>query len=95
MNYGIRVGASDIHIEPMEKRVKVRYRIDGVLHEIMTQPNSIKNALISRIKVLTGLDIAERRIPQDGRISKSYEGKVVDIRVATLPTPYGEKLPCV
>ncbi|MGI6562891.1 MAG: GspE/PulE family protein [Clostridia bacterium] len=92
LNYGIRVGASDIHIEPMEKRVKVRYRIDGVLHEIMTQPNSIKNALISRIKVMAGLDIAERRIPQDGRISKSYEGKVVDIRVATLPTPYGEKI---
>ncbi|HBN84102.1 MAG TPA: type II secretion system protein GspE, partial [Clostridiales bacterium] len=92
INYAIKAGASDIHIEPMEKRVKVRYRIDGVLHEVMQQPNSIKNALISRIKVMSNMDIAERRIPQDGRISKSYEGKVVDVRVASLPTPYGEKI---
>ena len=71
INYAIKAGASDIHIEPMEKRVKVRYRIDGVLHEVMQQPNSIKNALISRIKVMSNMDIAERRIPQDGRITKS------------------------
>ncbi len=92
INYAIKAGASDIHIEPMEKKLKVRFRIDGVLHEVMQQPNVIKNALISRIKVMSNVDIAERRIPQDGRISKNFDGKTVDIRVATLPTPYGEKI---
>ena len=92
INYAIKAGASDIHVEPMEKKLKVRFRIDGVLHEVMQQPNSIKSGLSFRIKVFN-MDIAERRIPQDGRISKSYEGKIVDVR-ARLPTSYVKRSPC-
>jgi type IV pilus assembly protein PilB len=84
--------ASDIHIEPGERSLKVRYRIDGVLHEVMTPPKSVQNGIISRLKIMADINIAERRIPQDGRIGLKVQGKAIDIRVATLPTVYGEKV---
>jgi type IV pilus assembly protein PilB len=84
--------ASDIHIEPYENSVSVRYRKDGVLHEAMQPPKKIFNAIISRIKVMTSLDIAERRIPQDGKFQIRYENRQIDFRVSTLPTVYGEKV---
>jgi type IV pilus assembly protein PilB len=84
--------ASDIHIEPTETDVRVRYRIDGVLHEVMRSPKNIQSGLISRLKIMSDLNIAERRVPQDGRMSGVIGGKSVDLRVATLPTVYGEKV---
>ena len=78
--------ASDIHIEPYEKIVSVRYRRDGVLHEAMSPPKKIFNAMLSRIKIMTSLDIAERRIPQDGKFQIKFEGRQIDFRVSTLPT---------
>src|ERR671919_543371 len=84
--------ASDIHIEPMEKDIRIRYRIDGVLHEVMRSPKNIQNGLISRLKVMADINIAERRVPQDGRVGLVVGGKAVDLRVATLPTVYGEKI---
>lgn len=88
----VKAGSSDIHIEPQEKFTRVRFRIDGVLHEIMQQPLKLHPLISSRIKVMGGMDIAERRIPQDGRITLKVEDKTVDIRVASLPSAYGEKL---
>lgn len=85
-------GASDIHIEPFEKEVKVRYRIDGILRTVRRFPASIKDALVSRYKIMANLDIAEKRVPQDGRIRVMINGKKVDLRVSTLPTVYGEKI---
>jgi type IV pilus assembly protein PilB len=85
-------GASDIHIEPGEKDLRVRYRIDGVLHEVMRSPRSIQSGVISRLKIMAEVDIAERRIPQDGRISLTVSGKQIDLRFSTLPTVYGEKV---
>src|SRR5437588_195578 len=84
--------ASDIHIEPTERDVRVRYRSDGVLHEVMRSPKNIQSGLISRLKIMADLNIAERRVPQDGRMSGVIGGKPVDLRVATLPTVYGEKV---
>jgi type IV pilus assembly protein PilB len=85
--------ASDVHIEPAEKNVRIRFRVDGVLHEPMPPaPKSIQGGLISRLKVMADLNIAERRVPQDGRISMKVGGKQLDLRVATLPTVYGEKV---
>ena len=84
--------ASDIHIEPNEKDVRVRYRIDGVLHEKMRPPKNIQQGIISRLKIMAEINIAERRIPQDGRINVVIGGKAIDLRVATLPTVYGEKV---
>src|SRR3954471_18038675 len=84
--------ASDIHIEPTEKDVRIRYRIDGVLHEKMRSPKSIQSGLVSRLKIMADINIAERRIPQDGRISVRLGDRAVDLRVATLPTVYGEKV---
>jgi type IV pilus assembly protein PilB len=84
--------ASDIHIEPGERDLRVRFRIDGVLHEAMTTPRQAANAMISRLKIMADINIAERRIPQDGRISLKVAGKQVDLRVATLPSVYGEKV---
>jgi len=92
INQAVRAHASDVHIEPMEKTTRVRFRIDGVLHEIMQRPLNIHPLLISRIKVMASMDIAERRIPQDGRFSLKIDDKVIDIRVASLPSIYGEKL---
>jgi type IV pilus assembly protein PilB len=85
-------GASDIHIEPGEKDLRVRYRIDGVLHEIMRSPRNIQAGVISRLKIMADVDIAERRIPQDGRISVTTNNKAIDLRFSTLPTVYGEKV---
>jgi general secretion pathway protein E len=84
--------ASDIHIEPFENQLKVRYRIDGILHEIDAPPRQLKAAVISRIKILAQLNIAERRLPQDGRIKVKIAGKDVDLRISTIPTLYGESV---
>src|SRR4051812_19756842 len=84
--------ASDIHIEPTERDVRVRYRIDGVLHEVMRSPKNIQSGIISRLKIMADINIAERRVPQDGRVSAVIGGKNVDLRVATLPTVHGEKV---
>jgi general secretion pathway protein E len=84
--------ASDIHIEPFEKDLKVRYRIDGILHDVESPPKKLKAALISRVKIMSKLNIAERRLPQDGRIKLKVLGKDIDLRVSTLPTLYGESV---
>lgn len=83
-------GASDVHIEPAEHSVRVRYRVDGVLHEHTTLPKAAQAGILSRVKIMADMDIAERRRPQDGRIGISVEGRNVDLRVAALPTPWGE-----
>ena len=89
----IKKSASDIHIEPYEKSFRVRYRIDGVLYEVMKPPLKLKNALTSRVKIMSELDIAERRLPQDGRIKlKMGKGREMDFRVSVLPTLFGEKI---
>jgi type IV pilus assembly protein PilB len=88
----IKQGASDIHIEPFEKNVRVRYRIDGILREAQPPPKSLQAAFVSRIKILSELDIAERRMPQDGRFRIRFEGREIDFRVSTLPTYFGEKV---
>jgi len=89
----IKKGASDIHIEPYEKKLRVRYRIDGVLVEEMTPPLKLRNAIASRLKIMSSLDIAERRLPQDGRIKmKLGKGREMDFRVSVLPTLWGEKI---
>ena len=89
----IKKRASDIHIEPYEKQMRVRYRIDGVLHEEMHPPMKLKNAISSRLKIMSSLDIAERRLPQDGRIKlKLGKGKEMDFRVSVMPTLFGEKI---
>jgi len=84
--------ASDIHIEPTERDVRIRYRIDGVLHEVMRSPKRVQAGLTSRLKIMADLNIAEKRIPQDGRLSVQIAGRQVDLRVATLPTVFGEKV---
>lgn len=88
----VKDGASDIHIEPGEKDISVRFRIDGVLSEIMRPPKKAQNSISSRVKIMAQLDIAERRIPQDGRIKIKIGGRDVDIRVSTLPTSFGERI---
>ena len=85
-------GVSDIHIEPYEKEIRVRYRLDGTLYEVMKPPMKMKAALVSRIKILSDLNIAERRVPQDGRIKLRMKRKMVDFRVSTLPVIFGEKI---
>ncbi|MGH8869305.1 MAG: GspE/PulE family protein [Actinomycetes bacterium] len=84
--------ASDIHLEPTETDLRVRFRIDGVLHEVMRSPKAIQSGVISRLKIMSDIDISERRIPQDGRMSLSTHGRKIDLRVATLPTVWGEKV---
>src|SRR3970040_791875 len=84
--------ASDVHIEPFENQLKIRYRIDGILHEVESPPRQLKAAVISRLKILAQLNIAERRLPQDGRIKTRLAGKDVDLRIATVPTLYGESV---
>jgi len=84
--------ASDIHIEPFENRLIIRYRIDGVLHEVESPPRRLSAAIISRVKIMASLDIAERRLPQDGRIKLRIQGKEVDLRVSTVPTMHGESV---
>jgi general secretion pathway protein E len=84
--------ASDIHVEPFENRLNVRYRIDGVLHDVESPPKRLSAAVISRIKIMANLDIAERRLPQDGRIRLRVQGKEIDLRVSTVPTMHGESV---
>ena len=84
--------ASDVHIEPYESQLKVRYRIDGILHEVESPPRQLKAAVISRLKILAQLNIAERRLPQDGRIKTRLAGKDIDLRIATVPTLHGESV---
>jgi type IV pilus assembly protein PilB len=88
----VKRGASDIHIEPFEHEIRVRYRIDGALQEVMRPPVKMKAALTSRIKILSQLNIAERRVPQDGRLKLKMGNRVIDFRVSTLPVIYGEKI---
>ena len=88
----VKRGASDIHIEPFEKQVRVRFRIDGVLNEMPPLPNKLKPAVTSRLKIMSELDISERRVPQDGRIKIRMPQKTVEFRVSTLPTLFGEKI---
>jgi len=90
----IKEGASDIHIEPSPRGLRVRYRVDGVLHETMTMPKYIQPPLISRYKIMAEMNIAERRVPQDGRIPIKYESKDYDLRVSCLPSLFGEKIVC-
>jgi type IV pilus assembly protein PilB len=92
LSEAISRGASDIHVEPYEKNFRIRYRIDGVLYDVMQPPVRLKAALTSRIKIMSELDIAERRLPQDGRIKLKMKEKAVDLRVSTLPTLFGEKI---
>ncbi|WP_457679003.1 type IV-A pilus assembly ATPase PilB [Thermovibrio sp.] len=88
----LKKGASDVHIEPFEKELRIRYRVDGILHEVAKYQPDIKDAVVARIKVLSGLDIAEKRLPQDGRMKAKYQGREIDFRVSTVPTVYGEKV---
>jgi type IV pilus assembly protein PilB len=87
----VREGASDIHIEPKEKQTKIRYRIDGVLFDTMQAPQKMHPAVVSRIKIMANLDISERRVPQDGKISVIVGGRAIDLRISVLPTNHGEK----
>ena len=87
-----RMEASDIHLEPMADRFRVRYRIDGVCHEQPGPPRKLQAAVISRLKIMSEMDIAEKRIPQDGRIQANVGGKTIDLRVNCLPTTHGESI---
>jgi type IV pilus assembly protein PilB len=88
----VKEGASDIHVEPADKKIKVRFRIDGELFEMMNPPAAMAAAITSRLKIMANLDISERRLPQDGRIRCTVQGRKLDLRVSTLPTPHGEKM---
>jgi len=92
MGLAIKKGASDIHVEPMEKDVQIRYRIDGVLQTVQNLPKKVQLGLVSRLKILSKLDISEKRLPQDGRISVMMEGRPIDFRVSTVPAKWGEKV---
>jgi len=92
LTQAIKERASDIHIEPFEKELIIRFRVDGVLHEAIRPPSAVKNALVSRVKIMAGLNIAERRLPQDGRIRRRMGGREIDLRVSTVPVRYGERV---
>ena len=92
LSEAIKVNASDVHIEPFENRLRIRFRVDGMLREILQPPGNIAPLVISRIKVMAKLDIAEKRLPQDGRISLRIAGRGVDVRVSTLPSGHGERV---
>ncbi|RKY80308.1 type II secretion system protein GspE [candidate division KSB1 bacterium] len=92
LSQAVKEGASDIHIEPREKELVVRYRIDGILHEVLKPPKKTQLAMVSRIKILASLDIAERRLPQDGRFRVKFDGRDIDFRVSTFPTVFGENV---
>lgn len=92
ISQAINDGASDIHIEPDQKQVRVRYRVDGVLHDVMSPPKHIQAPMISRVKIMANLDIAERRVPQDGKIHLRHDNREFDLRVSTVPTIHGEKV---
>jgi type IV pilus assembly protein PilB len=92
ISQAIKNGASDIHLEPMENSLRIRFRIDGILREMTTFPKHTQGAILSRVKILANMDIAERRMPQDGRIQVQESGRSVDVRVSSLPILYGEKI---
>lgn len=92
IEHAIKIGASDIHIEPTETKMRVRLRVDGVLQEIMAPPRSAHGAVVTRIKIIGGMDIAEKRVPQDGRVETTISGRQVDMRLSILPTVNGEKI---
>ena len=92
LSEAVKEGASDVHIEPFEKRLLIRFRIDGVLHNVLEPQRQLAALLVSRIKVMAKLDIAEKRIPQDGRIPLRIGGRAIDVRISTLPTQYGERV---
>lgn len=92
LRQAVQERASDVHVEPFEKGMKVRYRIDGMLHEVSSPPKRLQAAIISRLKIMATLDIAERRLPQDGRIKSKIAGQEIDVRVSTVPTLYGESV---
>ncbi len=92
LTQAIRDGASDVHIEPFEKTLRIRYRVDGIMLNMIEPPRAIANLIISRIKVMSKLDISEKRLPQDGRISVRLAGRAVDVRVSTLPSGHGERV---
>jgi type IV pilus assembly protein PilB len=92
INEAYRNRASDIHIEPLEKRLRVRYRIDGVLHEVESPPKKLQASIIARLKIMANMSIAEKRVPQDGRIQIPVMGKTLDLRVSALPTNHGESI---
>ena len=92
ISQGVLQRASDIHLEPTETEMRIRYRIDGILESVMTLPKSVHGAIVSRLKIMADLDIAERRLPQDGRIRLVLAERVLDLRMATLPTIFGEKV---
>jgi len=92
LSQGVQERASDIHIEPFEKHLDIRYRVDGILHKRLSPPKVIQAGIISRIKIMANLNIAENRLPQDGRIKLKLSGKEVDIRVSTIPSQYGERV---
>jgi general secretion pathway protein E len=92
MSQSVKDRASDIHIEPFEREISVRFRVDGVLREIIKPPKRFQSSIISRVKIMAGLNIAEKRLPQDGRIRLKVAGKDIDVRVSTVPTTYGERI---
>src|SRR5205814_10427828 len=92
LNRAAADGASDIHVEAHEDRTRIRYRIDGLLFDLLEVPRSLHQAVVSRLKILSRLDIAERRLPQDGSFASSLHGREIDFRVSTLPTLHGEKV---
>ncbi len=92
LTQAIEEGASDVHVEPLETRLVIRYRVDGILRDVVEPPSALTARLVARIKVMAKLNIAERRVPQDGRISLRLAGRLIDIRVSTLPTYYGERV---
>jgi len=92
LTQAIKERASDIHIEPFDKELMVRYRVDGVLHETIRPPSKFKNSIVSRIKIMAGLNIAEKRLPQDGRIRRRMGGREIDLRVSTIPVVHGERV---
>ncbi len=92
ISQGVKAGASDIHIEPFQDELKVRYRIDGILYEMLHPPKGVQSSLISRIKVMAKMNIAEKRVPQDGRAQVRIGDQEIDIRISTIPTAYGERL---
>ncbi len=94
MEEAIKAKASDVHFEPFEDQFRIRYRIDGALYEMAPPPKSLAGAVVARVKVMSSLNIAERRVPQDGRIKTTMGGRPVDLRVSTLPTQYGESVVC-
>src|SRR4029078_12489513 len=92
LGFAMKARASDVHIEPQERSTRVRYRIDGILQEKLTIPRELHDALISRIKILSGMKIDEKRVPQDGRFNFRSEAEEIDLRVSSLPTTSGEKI---